>query len=152
MLFPTHLVAAALLGRRPEVGVLPAVAGAAVPDLVDKPLAMVGVAELYHTVGHSLLALAVVGTAVALLRPRVGVGLWVGWASHLGLDAAGMVANGRPDDLQFLLWPFVRHAPAVRLPPLEFAVQYVGTPSFFLEVGIWAVFLGLAARDRLAAG
>lgn len=162
MLFPTHLVAAYLIGRRWDLPTVPVVAGAALPDLIDKPLAIVGVVDLYHTVGHSLVTLAALG-AIALLagsriapreRARVGTGnrrwlaVWVGWASHLALDALQMVVNGRPDDLRFLLWPFVHHVPAVQLPPLAFASYYVGTPSFVLEVGIWVAFLAVLLRDR----
>lgn len=162
MLFPTHLVAAYLIGRRWELPTLPIVAGAALPDLIDKPLASVGVVDLYHTVGHSLVALAVLGAVVLLAErwfaPRGGartaighrhwLALWVGWVSHLALDALQMVVNGRPDDVRFLLWPFVHHVPAVQLPPLAFASYYVGTPTFFLEIGIWVAFLAVLWRGR----
>jgi hypothetical protein len=138
MLFPTHLVAAYLLGRQWRRSIPLVVLGAALPDLVDKPLGMLGVTDLYHSVGHSLFALV----AVSLLasQSRVLVPLCLGWGSHLVLDAVHMVLNGRPVDVQFLAWPVIRHTPAVDLPPVAFAVQYVGTPSFFVEVVIWVVF------------
>lgn len=159
MLFPTHLLAGYVLGRRWDLPALWALAGAALPDVVDKSLAAVGVFDLYQTVAHSLLALAV--SAVVILAGRsgrlrrtgladgrgpigrsglagsAGAALVVGWASHLVLDAVHMVVNGRPDDVRFLAWPFVHHVPAVDLPPVEFAVQYLWTPSFFLEVAMW---------------
>lgn len=138
MLFPTHLVAAYLLGRQWQLSLPWVVLGAALPDLVDKPAATLGVFELYHSVGHSLLAPVVLGLLV--VRSRRWVPLWVGWCSHLLLDAFHMVVNGRPADVQFLAWPLVRHTPAVNLPPLEFAVFYVGTPSFYVELVIWLVF------------
>jgi hypothetical protein len=138
MLFPTHLVAAVLLERQWRLSVPLVVLGAALPDVVDKPAAMLGVVDLFHSVGHSLSALVVV--AVLASRYRRLVPLCVGWASHLALDALHMVLNGRPADVQFLAWPLVRHTPAVNLPPLAFAAQYVGTPSFYIELLIWLAF------------
>lgn len=144
MLFPTHLLVGYVLGRRWDLPALWALAGAALPDLVDKSLATVGVFELYQTVGHSLLALVVAAVLVAVGRNAVagslgrnGLALWVGWASHLAADAVHMVVNGRPADVQFLAWPFVHHVPAVQLPPVEFLFHYLWTPSFFLEAAIW---------------
>lgn len=144
MLFPTHLLVGYVLGRRWDMPTLWVVAGAALPDVLDKPLAMVGVFELYQTVGHSLLALVVAAVAIAAGRNAVagslgrnGLALWVGWASHLAADAVHMVVNGRPADVRFLAWPFVHHVPAVQLPPVEFLFHYLWTPSFFLEVAIW---------------
>jgi hypothetical protein len=161
VLVPTHLLAGYVLGHylcgegrladwrhRPAwLGVL----GAALPDLLDKPLGTVGVTDLFHSVGHSLGALAalgLVGLAVRRRAPRsrawtdVRV-VWVAWASHLALDALHMVVNGRPADTRFLAWPVVEHTPRVTLPPGQFARFYVGTPAFLLEAGFWLV-VGLA--------
>lgn len=148
MLFPTHLLAGYVIGRRWELPALWAVAGAALPDLVDKPLAMAGVSTLYHTVGHSLLAL-VIGAAVVVVARRRGAGrlrdavrengeaVVVGWTSHLVLDAVGMALNGRPGDVRFLAWPVVRHTPEIQLAPVAFLVHYRWTPAFLVEVGLW---------------
>ncbi len=135
MLFPTHLLAGYLLGRWFQLPVAWVVVGAALPDVIDKPLAMLGVVDLYHTIGHSIFTLLVVG--LLAWRSRLWMAIWVGWASHLALDALQMAINGRPGDVTFLLWPLVRHTPDVRLPPLEFAIYYVGTPAFFVELAIW---------------
>lgn len=154
MLFPTHLLAGYLVGRRWELPALWAVAGAALPDVIDKPLATVGVFDLYQTIAHSLSVFAGVGLVVVIgrrlgwLSGRSGVALMAGWASHLFLDAAGMVLNGRPDDVQFLAWPFVHHVPAVDLPPIEFFVHYLWTPSFFVEVGMWLLAGVVLLGDR----
>jgi hypothetical protein len=158
VLFPTHLLAGYVLGHvlfgeprladwrhRPAwLGVL----GAALPDLLDKPLAIAGRTELFHSVGHSLGALAVLGVA-AVVAPAVGAGrsrswlvVWVGWASHLALDALHVVVNGRPADTLFLLWPVVEHTPQVTLPPGQFAQFYVGTPASLLAAVCW---LGVGA-------
>lgn len=141
MLFPTHLVAGALLARWSNLPVAAVVAGTIIPDLVDKPLGSLGVTNYFHTVGHS-------GLIVLLFVPlafygRTGLAVWVGWVSHLALDAAHIVINGRPADTQFLLWPLLHPTGQVQLPPGEFALFYLWSPSFFVEVGIWLVFLGV---------
>jgi hypothetical protein len=146
MLFPTHLAAAYVLGRRWELSVPLVVAGAALPDLVDKPAAMVGLVDLYQSAGHSLLAL-VVGFAV-VFSCRAWTPFWLGWASHLLLDAFHMLLNGRPEDVLFLVWPAIEHTPAVDLPPLDFFVYYLGTPSFYVEFVVW----GLVAYVLVADG
>ncbi|WP_276272899.1 metal-dependent hydrolase [Haloarcula litorea] len=147
MLFATHLLAAAVIGRYTRLAPLWLVAGAALPDLVDKPLASAGVVDVFHSVGHSGLLLVV---AVPLaLTGRAGLSAAVGWASHLVLDALHIVVNGRPDDALFLGWPLVGPADPLRIPPGDFFFYYLWTPSFFLEVGFWTVCLLLTARWAL---
>ncbi|MFB6233744.1 MAG: metal-dependent hydrolase [Haloarculaceae archaeon] len=148
MLFPTHLVAGFLLTTRWRLSPYWGLAGAALPDVVDKPIAMTGVYGLYHSVGHSavvfglvtLLAVGVAATGRGRGVRRTGLAVWLGWGSHLLLDTVHMPLNGRPDDVRFLAWPLLEHAPAVRLPPVEFAVHYVGTPAFVAELLIWGAF------------
>jgi hypothetical protein len=143
MLFPTHLAVAVGLGR----GRLPTawiVAGAALPDLVDKPLSMAGVIPTYHSVVHS--ALFGVGFVVPFLfaRRRGGVlttervgAVVFGWGSHLAADAAQITLNGRPENTVFLLWPIISSWDSIDAGPVPFAVQYVGTTSFYVELVIW---------------
>lgn len=138
MLFPTHLVAAYLIGKRWDLSLFWVITGAAAPDVIDKPLATAGLVDLYHSVGHSVLLF--LGVSVVVLVRREWAALWVGWASHLLLDASHMVINGRPEDIQFLAWPLIKHTPAVHLPPIEFLFYYLGTPSFYVEIAIWLVF------------
>lgn len=136
VLFATHLVAAAVLGDRSRLAPWPLVAGAALPDLVDKPLAALGVVDLYHTVGHSAL-LAAVLVPVALVDRR-GLALAAGWASHLVLDTLHVVVNGRPTGAFSLGWPLVVPPDPLALPPGEFVLFYLWSPAFFLEFLVWA--------------
>jgi hypothetical protein len=150
MLFPTHLAAAALLGRWSRLSVPWLVVGAALPDFVDKPLAVLGVVDLYHTVGHTAL-LAPLAASLALASPaRRAVS--VGWGSHLFLDAFHVVINGRPGDALFLGWPLVVPPDPLAIPPGEFLVYYLWSPSFVLECVFWAlagvVLLRAVRSDR----
>jgi hypothetical protein len=152
VLFVTHLLAAGLLGRRLRLPVGWAVVGAALPDLVDKPLASVGVVDLFHSVGHSVL-LAVVILPIAFVG-RAGVAAALGWGSHLLLDAFHVIVNGRADDVLFLLWPLVIPPDPLAIPPGEFVLYYLWSPSFFVEVAIWTGAAALAVRgwrERTAA-
>ena len=144
MLFLTHLLAAAILGRVSRLSPLWLVVGTAVPDVVDKPLAMVGVTTLYHSVGHSVL-LVIVALPLAL-SGRAGLSAALGWALHLSLDALHVVLNGRPGDAVFLLWPAVTPTDPLALPPGSFFLYYLWSPSFLLEVMLWLTAAGLLIR------
>ena len=84
MLFVTHLLVAGLLARRAGVPVAWAVVGPALPDLVDKPLAAVGVVALFPSVCHSallavlILPAARLGTAGAAAAARWARERWPG--------------------------------------------------------------------------
>lgn len=145
MLFATHLLAAGLLARRVRLSAGWAVAGAALPDLLDKPLAMLGVVDLFHSVGHS--ALLVVVVLPAAIRWRSGLAAALGWASHLFLDAFHVIINGRAGDALFLLWPLAVPADPLAIPPGSFFLYYLFSPSFFLEAAIWLGAVALVARS-----
>jgi hypothetical protein len=148
MLFLTHLLAAVLVGRLSRLSTRWLVVGAALPDLLDKPLGAIGVFELYHSIGHSaFFALCLVPIA---LYSRVGVAVAVGWGSHLLLDIVHVVVNGRPGHALFLLWPLTESADPLAIPPGEFFWYYLGTPSFYLECVLWLVALALFFRQWAA--
>lgn len=141
VLFPTHLAVAVIIGLQTRLSPWWLVVGAAIPDLVDKPLAMLGIVDLYHTVGHSAL-LGLVLIPAALLH-RSALALTVGWLSHLALDVFHVVINGRPSDALFIAWPVAVPPDPFALAPVPFLFQYLWTPSFWVEIGIWIV-LGVA--------
>jgi len=144
VLFPTHLVAAALLSRVSRLSPAWLVVGAAVPDVVDKPLATLGVTTLFHSVGHSLLlAVAVVPVA---LTGRTGLAAAVGWLSHIALDSLHVVVNGRPTDALFLFWPVVLPPDPLAIPPGSFFYYYLGSPSFYLEAVVWTALAVAVVR------
>lgn len=149
MLFPTHLVAAVILSRVTPFSPWWLLAGAAAPDVIDKPLGMAGVTEVYHSVGHSAL-LAIILVPLAR-NSQAGRAVVIGWGSHLLLDAGHVIINGRGDDTRFLLWPVIKQSEPLALPPDSFVEYYIGTPSFFLEVGLWLALLGLGLTRWLRA-
>jgi hypothetical protein len=145
VLFPTHLLAAAIVGRMSPLSTLWLVVGAAVPDVVDKPLGLLGIVDLYHTVGHSVILLAVL-TPVALVHRGVRAAA-VGWGGHLALDALHVIVNGRPADVLSLAWPVTASPDPLNIPPGSFAVYYAGSPSFVLELVLWGFAGLLVLRD-----
>lgn len=148
MLFLTHLVAAGLVATRTRLSPIWLVVGAALPDVVDKPLAMAGLVEVFHSVGHSVF-LGVLLVPAALLGPRIAA-VTVGWGSHLLLDAVHVVLNGRPWDVLSLGWPVTISPEPLGIPPGDFFFYYLGTPSFLLEVVFWLALLAVLGR-RLRA-
>ncbi|MFT4880726.1 MAG: hypothetical protein ACI9CA_001210 [Natronomonas sp.] len=151
MLFPTHVIAGYVLGHRLRLPALPAAAGAALPDIVDKPPAMLGLLDLYHSVGHSALVFLPVLVAGLVVSPgRAWIAVCVGWVAHLALDATHMLVNGRPADTAFLLWPAVIHYPDIEFGPLEFFAFYIGSPSFFIEMVVWVGAAALVWRALVA--
>lgn len=146
MLLLTHLLAAGLVGRASRLSTPWLVAGAAAPDVLDKPLAMAGLVDLYHSVGHSVLLSLLL--APLALYSRAGLAAAVGWTSHLLLDAVHVVINGRPDDVLSLAWPLAAPADPFALPPAPFVVQYVGTASFFIEAALWLLAGGVVLSGR----
>jgi len=145
VLFPTHLVAAVLLSRVTRLSPRWLVVGAALPDVVDKPLGLLGVVNLYHSVGHS--GLLVVLLIPVALSGRAGLAAAVGWASHLLLDVLHVVVNGRPGDALFLGWPLTGPSDPLAIPPGSFVWYYLGTPSFYLDVLLWVILAAILVSD-----
>lgn len=150
VLFPTHLAVGAIIALESRLSVWWLLLGATLPDLVDKPLAMIGLVDLFHTVGHSAL-LGVILLPAAYVN-RSALALTVGWLSHLALDAFHVVVNGRPTDALFLGWPVVVPPDPFALAPVPFLLQYLWSPSFWIELGIWATLAAiLRYRSRRPA-
>lgn len=95
--------------------VLAAVFGAALPDLIDKPLLWAGAVPSGRTYAHSVFA-ALFFSALAwwlvrrYRREELGIAFAVGYVSHLAADVAWPLLVGAYDELGFLLWP-IAHSP-----------------------------------------
>lgn len=155
MLFATHLVLGAILGRS-RFPTLWVVFGAALPDIVDKPLAMAGTIPTYHSIVHSALfgsvfvvALLLTGKSDRTPSSRPVTAVLLGWASHLGADALHITLNGRAANTVFLLWPVVDTWDSIDTGPGAFLVQYIGTTSSYVDLLIWSVGGYLLVRASL---
>lgn len=144
MLFPTHLLVAGLLGRVTRVSTPWLVVGGAAPDLIDKPLALIGAVEVYHSVGHSMLLLVLL--VPIAVSSSAGFAAVLGWGSHITLDALHVVVNGRPTDLLSLFWPITISPDPLAIPPGSFVFYYLGSPSFFLEIVLWLLVGGIVFK------
>ncbi|WP_207588659.1 metal-dependent hydrolase [Halomontanus rarus] len=131
---------------------LAAVAGAAIPDLLDKPLWLTGVVPVGRTIGHSLLFAIPVSVAVWVVargrnrnrkrdqdrsrnrdRNLLGVAFVVGLLSHVATDVPWHLLSREYHELGFLLWP-ITHMP-----------EYTGTKSLGTVGGLEVTTLWLEA-------
>ncbi|WP_254767801.1 metal-dependent hydrolase [Salinilacihabitans rarus] len=128
-----------------------AVVGAALPDLVDKPLWLLGAAPVGRTVAHSLpvaVPLAAAGWLLARRagRPAVGVAFAVGVLSHLAADVPWHLLAGASAELGFLLWPVTSTPAYTGTKPLG-SVASVAVTTLWLEAVILVAGLAVWWRD-----
>jgi hypothetical protein len=140
-----HLAVSALEYRYARVDLVPVMAAAVVPDLVDKIAHyVVGSTEFGRLWGHTLLAALVSTVFVALLFGKRSATCWaLGYVSHLVCDIGGVVP---------WLYPLVSY----EFPPAETfeATLWMGLtrPRMLLELAllVWA-YLSLKPQLRDAA-
>lgn len=158
LLFPTHAAVGYLAGARCRYPVAVVLAGAVLPDLVDRPLLWLGLAAHSHTVGHSLFVAVAVSVVAVSLAGRRGVGLGVGWFAHLAGDLLNVAATAGPARAPtFVLFPFVEPVGGQRLPTVVFSVpglspHYVSPVVLVAELGVLAWALAALARQTTVAG
>jgi len=86
------------------------VVGTQLPDVVDKPLAWVGVLPAGRSLAHSLLVAVPLAALVLTIARRAdrlepAAGFVFGYGSHLFADSYRSLFAGQFEDLTFLLWP-----------------------------------------------
>lgn len=112
-----------------------AVVAAALPDLIDQPLWLVGITPVGRTFAHSLFGFVLfVGVVGLLARQRdrhdLGIAFAIGYGSHIAADIPWHVLVGDYDELGFLLWP-VTDMPAYS------GVKHVATVWGFEVTTLW---------------
>ena len=138
-------------GRVPGDGAtLAAVFGAALPDLVDKPLLWAGAVPSGRTLAHSVFA-AFLFSAIAWWlasrydREELVIAFAVGYASHLAADVAWPLLVGAYDELGFLLWP-ITHSPPYEGQKSLGTLAGMEVTTFWFEVVILAAGIALWIR------
>ena len=133
-----------------ERATLVALFGAALPDLLDKPPWILGLA-VGRTIGHSLLFAVPVMVGGWLLarsreRPTLGIAFAIGLASHLATDVPWHVVAGDYHELGFLLWPITPMPSYSGTKPLA-TVDGIEVTTLWLEAAILVVGAALWWAD-----
>ncbi|WP_255169603.1 metal-dependent hydrolase [Natrononativus amylolyticus] len=136
-------------GKPPgEAPALAAIAGAALPDLLDQSLYHGGLTPVGRTIGHSLLFAVPVIAVVWLVasgrnRRLLGPAFAIGYLSHLATDVPWHVLSGDYDELGFLLWP-ITHMPEYsgvktlgHVGGLEVTTLWLEAPILVAGIALW---------------
>lgn len=161
-----YSLSAHLRYRRPpsDGPVLVLALGTQIPDIIDKPLAW-GFQVLPHgySLAHSLLfAVPLLGGVVALLCQfgdgEYGIGLAIGYLSHLLGDVLYGLFTGGTLSVSFLFWPLISRPPGTSVgfllrveelfgDFLSFLATPLGMAYLLLEVVTLLLVLTLWMRD-----
>jgi membrane-bound metal-dependent hydrolase YbcI (DUF457 family) len=133
--------------------------GTQFPDLVDKPLAFVGVLPSGRALAHSVFFATGLFAVLWIVarrsdRPDLVAAFGFGHVSHLIGDAVNPVAAGRIGELTFLLWPVfpARIYPSDDIAPWVRIARYYAspelTPGLLLIPIAVVVFVAIEIRRR----
>lgn len=130
---------------------LVAVLAASLPDLIDKPLAWLGVVPVGRTVGHSLTFVLSMVALVWLLarwagRRELAVAFATGVLSHVATDVPWHLLSGEYRELGFLLWPITPMPPYTGTTTLA-VVGGLELTTLWLEGAILVAGVALWVRD-----
>lgn len=131
-----HLAVSLLLARAcgyTSRGLALCLAGAVLPDLIDKPLVAAGVVPVAHSVGHSVVVVGL-GAGVVLARPRLrgATPLVVGWIGHVGAD----LVVAYPRFLVNYAWPLLTPRPTPDDPLVAYWLEYALGPLGVVEASL----------------
>jgi hypothetical protein len=126
-----HLAVATLASRGAgydATGLRLCLFGALLPDLIDKPLFALGIVRVSHTVGHSVVGLAV--AAVVATRYRALAPVVVGWATHVAAD----LVVAYPVFVVNYAWPVLTGVKPPAMSRVAYWSRYATGPLFALEL------------------
>ena len=151
MLFATHLVGGYISSRVLQMPIGLVLLGAALPDIIDKPLGVFEIAPHYHTVGHSIftiLLLLLIGIKFRKLIPLI-----VGWSMHIFQDALHIFINRGIERTTFIFYPLMfPDKPKITNGSTDFVTNfwsnYLWTTSFYVEFIFWGIAIFLLYEQR----
>ena len=153
-----HLAVGYLVARADRASLRPVWVGMFLPDLIDKPLLLVGYTPYGRSIGHSLFfwcvmaVLWMVAYAWRFTRARTFAALLVGGLSHLAVDLAddavmGLERSGYAFSA-WMGWPWTNPDMwSVRVPKL-FAPDSAATTSLELLVLLACAIVLVRARPQ----
>ena len=138
MLFPTHLIGGYVSSRLFKQPVVLVVLGAALPDIIDKPLGILEVANYYHSVGHSIftvLLLILVGIKFRQLIP-----IALGWTIHILQDALHILVNRGLENISFMFYPLLfPDKPEITNGSVNFVSNFLS--NYLWSIGFYTEFI-----------
>lgn len=121
------------------------------PDLVDKPLAHVGILASGRSLGHSLLFLLPLSAtvwwfSVSREMQHISIVGTLGVLSHLGADSYRAILSGDWAALRYLLYPLISPVtyPNDGVSPALRIYRHYTTPQFTVETAVILLGLGIA--------
>lgn len=151
MLFGTHLIGGYIAARASKMSLALVILGAALPDVIDKPLGILEIAPHYHSIGHSLftiLLLLLVAVKFRYILPVI-----IGWSVHIFQDALHIFINRGIEKTTFVFYPVMfPDKPEITDGSVGFIANfwsnYLWTTGFYVEFIFWGVGLYLMYRQR----
>ena len=137
-----HIGISVFLGSFLSLSLLPVIAGALIPDLIDKTLLLFGLIDTGRFIGHTLF----LGVLIALIsyvifrKKLVSVSLLFGYMFHLMEDATQFVPWFYP----FMSYNFSAYTFGPVFTPFNIASEIVGVAMF-----IYVIRMNSHFRDEL---
>lgn len=151
MLFGTHLIGGYIAARVSKMPVALVILGAALPDIIDKPLGILEIAPHYHSIGHSVftvMILLLVGFKFRDFLPVV-----IGWSVHIFQDALHIFINRGIEKTTFVFYPAMfPDKPEITDGSVGFISNfwsnYFWTTGFYVDFIFWGIGLYLMYSQR----
>jgi hypothetical protein len=151
MLFGTHLIGGYIAARVSKMSVALVVLGAALPDVIDKPLGILEIAPHYHSIGHSVFT--VLFFLLVAVKLRYILPVIIGWSVHIFQDALHIFINRGIEKTTFVFYPLILpDKPEITDGSVGFITNfwsnYLWTTGFYVEFIFWGVAFWLMYSQR----
>jgi len=155
LMFPTHLALGYLVSIYSRFAIAPLIVGSAMPDIIDRSLLLLGLAQQPHTLGHSaIVVVPICAIAIHQLGTRA-VALIVGWLAHVITDFLNIVTTHGPTIARhYLLYPGSRPETQGEFLTITIHFPFTGVTHtanpgvLVLEAGVLCLALWTGLRDQ----